>query len=1701
MNRMIPSAQLQRSAKSQRKALRGSQPAPLALEARLMFDGAALATERPVVQTADASGADAAVQPLDKGIAAVETKVDREGAAASADSAAIREIIFVDPSVSDWQQLISGKPQDALVIMLDPARDGLSQMADALKGQSGIDAIHVISHGSDGRLILGGKDVDQAALAEHQTDLQQIGQALSANGDILLYGCDIARGSAGAAFVDAVAKATSADVAASTDATGSAAKGGDWDLEYAAGQINVTPVIRAADVTAYDGLLANVTIDLDKNDSSGKTGFDYQATYDYREGRYPVCDSDVTIELAGGMTWEDVGGITIRIDNPKAGDQLDPNWAYNHKLRMSLSADGTEVTFRGGYQETSLADWYDSIKQVHFAVNTQEHSDRTIVFTIWESGWSGLRESKAYATIKVPVNTPASISPDSGGDYSLTEPGAGGVGDTLAGGKLTVNEPDAGQLGFRVPANLNGQYGTFTFNASTGAWGYNLDSAKSDALIAGQSVSDRLTVRSYDGTATHTITVAIAGSNDAPTITSGGSATVAENAASTTVVYTAVGSDPDAGDKISWSLSGTDAGKFNIGTDGKVTLKASADYETQNSYSFKVVATDKVGQATIKEVTLAVTNVNETPTITSGVTSTVAENAALNTVVYIATAIDPDAGDAVTWSLSGTDAGKFNIGTDGKVTLKASADYETQSSYSFKVEATDKSGLKASKDVTLSVTNVNETPTITSGNSASVLENSAASAVIYTATATDPDTGDTVAWSLTGTDAGKFAIGSDGKVTLRSSADYETQSSYRFNVVAADAGGLTSSKAITVSVTDVNEAPKPIADSKTVNEDFVPPSNAWTGNVLNNDSDPDRNTSLKVSQIEVNGTTYQLDQPYMRTNSRTLAINGVGTLLILANGNYDFTPVKDWNGSVPTITYTVTDGALTATSTLNITVTPVNDAAVIGGDTSRTVQETDAVLSAGGKLTVTDIDSPAEFKVQSNVTGSKGYGTFSLDAQGNWSYTTNTAHNEFVAGQTYTDSLTVEAADGTRSTISVKIDGTNDVAVISGAMIGTVTEDVNVSRLGNLVTSGKLSVTDLDAGQSEFRTNVTAQNGAWGDLTIDRNGNWTYWVANRDVQELKDGATHTDTFTVRALDGTTQQIRVTINGANDTPQISSGVLGAVWENSDVSTVVYTAKAADRDLGDTLNWSLAGADADAFTIGADGKVRLKVSANYEVKDYYTITVVATDALGARDSQNVIVLVGDADDPTVVTGDLAGNIDENGKKITGDLNASDEDGMANFFNANLDGKYGRFSMNADGTWTYTLDKALDRLAAGQTLTEKFTVYVHEHPFGMPQSREVVVTIVGTNDPAVITGDTEGRIVESDVAQSVGGKLSATDIDSIGKPIPKPMEIPDAEGLLKAKVVDGEPVGKPTFFVSGEQTGQYGTFQIAADGTWNYVMNGAHNEFEQGKIYTETFAARTADGTVQLVTVTIEGTSDVVPVTRETTAGGASTSGGGLFADTAGGSLRVAGLRGDLSGTRVPGQSDAPSGGPGVFNPEALLAQAPTAAGISGDLSAFERFDLMRVDASSDKDEWVVFIPAGGKARFSLPDEMFQGTQPADFVVLQSNGEPLPEWLAFNPATGQFVGVAPEQLHGTVRLQMTGRDAQGQDRVVRILLSVDLADTGSLAGKTSGELPMPAGKAVMFDGKSIVMGRPSFSEQLRASRPLPAAAAPAVMAQAQG
>ncbi len=107
-------------------------------------------------------------------------------------------------------------------------RDGVAQMAQILNGRSGLDSIQIVSHGSVGALYLGSTVLDASTLGSYQSQLQAIGSSLTASGDILLYGCNVAQGDAGIAFIQALAGSTGADVAASNDVTGA---GGDWVLE------------------------------------------------------------------------------------------------------------------------------------------------------------------------------------------------------------------------------------------------------------------------------------------------------------------------------------------------------------------------------------------------------------------------------------------------------------------------------------------------------------------------------------------------------------------------------------------------------------------------------------------------------------------------------------------------------------------------------------------------------------------------------------------------------------------------------------------------------------------------------------------------------------------------------------------------------------------------------------------------------------------------------------------------------------------------------------------------------------------------------------------------------------------------------------------------------------------------------------------------------------------------------------------------------------------------------------------------------------------------------------------------------------------------------------------------------------------------------------------------------------------------------
>ena len=99
------------------------------------------------------------------------------------------EIVFVFDDLTDWQTLVDAAPQGAEVVVLSAAQDGLAQIADHLQGRSGVDAIHVLSHGDVGQVQLGNVRLDSAGVPARSELLARIGESLSVDADILLYGC------------------------------------------------------------------------------------------------------------------------------------------------------------------------------------------------------------------------------------------------------------------------------------------------------------------------------------------------------------------------------------------------------------------------------------------------------------------------------------------------------------------------------------------------------------------------------------------------------------------------------------------------------------------------------------------------------------------------------------------------------------------------------------------------------------------------------------------------------------------------------------------------------------------------------------------------------------------------------------------------------------------------------------------------------------------------------------------------------------------------------------------------------------------------------------------------------------------------------------------------------------------------------------------------------------------------------------------------------------------------------------------------------------------------------------------------------------------------------------------------------------------------------------------------------------------------
>ena len=348
-----------------------------------------------------------------------------------------------------------------------------------------------------------------------------------------------------------------------------------------------------------------------------------------------------------------------------------------------------------------------------------------------------------------------------------------------------------------------------------------------------------------------------------------------------------------------------------------------------------------------------------------------------------------------------------------------------------------------------------------------------------------------------------------------------------------------------IDVTPVNDPPVAVNDTRTTAEDTP-----VTVTVLANDSDVDGDT-LSVTGVVTGANTH-------------------GAVVINADGTITYTPTANYNGAA-SFDYTISDGhGGTATATVNIDVTPVNDAPVGVSDVGSALEAGVAAGSnaSGNVLTNdTDVDTGDTRSVASVTFGattvaagsalSGTYGQLTLNADGTYSYSVSNANPTVDALRVFSDTVTdtftysVKDAAGASSTttLTITVHGADD-APVAKADVGTAVE-AGIAAGSNATGNVLPNDTDVDAGDSKTVTTVTfgattasagtALSGAYGQLTLGANGAYTYVVndANPTVNALQAGQNLTEIFTYTMKDtfGATSSttLTITVNGANDPP--------------------------------------------------------------------------------------------------------------------------------------------------------------------------------------------------------------------------------------------------------------------------------------------------------------------------------------------------------------------------------------------------------------------------------------------------------------------------------------------------------------------------------------------------------------------------------------
>ena len=757
------------------------------------------------------------------------------------------------------------------------------------------------------------------------------------------------------------------------------------------------------------------------------------------------------------------------------------------------------------------------------------------------------------------------------------------------------------------------------------------------------SYSATVTVSDGTDSVTQAITVSITdvdetAPNEVPVISSSATFSAAENQ---TAIGSVTATDAD-GDSFTYSISGSE---INISSSGVLTFATAPDYETKTSYSATVTVSDGTDSVT-QAITVTITDVDETapneaPVISSSATFSAAEN---QTAIGSVSATDAD-GDSLTYSISGSE---INISSSGVLTFATAPDYETKTSYSATVTVSDGTD-SVTQAITVTITDVDETapneaPVISSSATFSAAENQTA---IGSVTATDAD-GDSLTYSVSGSE---INISSSGVLTFATAPDYETKTSYSATVTVSD-GTDSVTQAITVTITDVdetesNEAPTlSINSNYSVNEDVN--GICQGGPAIGDGNCPVFN--ILASDPEGEDLFYTISGP----DAAAFQVSSAGAVNTTFGPNYEV-PIDENNDGDYQITITVSDGNLSVSQAITITVTNINEAPFISdycfdSDVLAGCDDIYVDENQTSALQINALDPENQTISYSfyNDSGNDDNSYFNISSSGAVTFKTTPDYetkNSYALYFALTDSDGLSAGS---YQYNIRLNNLNDNTPV-------ISSSATFSAAENQTAIGSISASDADGDSLTYSISGS-------EINISSSGVLTF--ATAPDYETKNSYT----ATVTVSDGTnavTQDITINITDVDEAPTITSSSTFTIAENQ---TSVGSATATDPE-NQSLTYAiyslpapLAGEQYSGGSINSStGAITLNGTGfNYEERTSITAQVEVSDGTNAV-TQDITINITDVDEAPTITSSSTFTIAENQTSV-GSVTATDPENQS-------------------------------------------------------------------------------------------------------------------------------------------------------------------------------------------------------------------------------------------------------------------------------------------------------------------------------------------------------------------------------------------------------------------------------------------------------